>query len=211
MTMRMTLSVLLALTSLPCVCAAQQSVSTTVPSGQTNSPQDLSNWLGFAFAPTAGGGVDTGSPRELSSFGGIKIGAGLLPLRRHDGRRLRYRTVTLDFGYDRVRSYNGFSAELSVMLPVVWFPKPKDERSNYLRIYGEPGIGYRMGGGPFGGYASAKVMLAVLSHERLETAMKRPSPFVEIQRRFSIPSMSRGDFRVVAGLLFAVCNECGVE
>jgi hypothetical protein len=104
MTMRMTLSVLLALTSLPCLCAAQQSVSTTVPSGQTNSPQDLSNWLGFAFAPTAGGGVDTGSPRELSSFGGIKIGAGLLPLRRHDGRRLRYRTVTLDLGYDRVRS-----------------------------------------------------------------------------------------------------------
>lgn len=211
MTMRMTLSVLLALSAVPCVCAAQQPVSTTGPSGQTSPREDLSDWLALALAASAGGGVDTGSPREHSGFVGIKIGGGVVPLGRHEGHQ-GYRTVTLDLGYDQVRSYKGFSAELSVMLPIVRWPKPQaDPPRNYLRIYGEPGIGYRMGGGPFGGYASTKVMLAVLSDKRLTMDPIRPSPFVEIQRRFSVSSMSRGDFRVVVGLLFAICNECGVE
>jgi hypothetical protein len=205
----MTLSVLLAFIAVPCVCAARQPVSTTAPSSRLSPPQELSDWLEIVFAPSVGGGFDTGSPRELSGFGGIKVGAGVLPLHRHNGRE-RYRTVTLDLGYDRIRSYSGFSAELSVMLPIVQWPKPQaDPRSNYLRIYGEPGVGYRMGGGPFGGYASAKVMVAVLSDARL--GLNRPSPFVEVQRRFSIPAMSEGDTRIVVGLMFALCNHCGVD
>jgi hypothetical protein len=196
----------------PPLCAAQQSTPAT-QSAPTAHPSDFSDWLAFLAAATAGGGFDTGSPREPSVYGGIKAGLGALVLPPNRGdRQERIRTLTLDIGYDRVRSYNGFTAELSVMLPIVRFPKPPiDERRNYLRIYGEPGLGYRFGGGTFGGYASAKVMLVLLSDKRLTREPLRPSPFIVIQRRFSIPSMSRGDIRVVMGLMVAICNHCGLD
>lgn len=142
----------------PPLCAAQQPPVSPAQGAGAHKPEELSDYLGFAFAGTAGVGFDTGSRHELSASGGMKVGAALVPAGHG-----RYRTLTLDLGYDRVRSYNGCSAEFSVMLPIVRHPKPQaDERKNYLRIYGEPGLDYRFGGGPFGGYASAKVMLVVL-------------------------------------------------
>jgi hypothetical protein len=107
------------------------------------------------------------------------------------------RTLTLDLNYDRVRPSNGFSTELSLMLPLARFPTPHTDNKNYLRIYVEPGGGYRFGDGGFGPYASAKVMLALFSNRRL-TALSGPvSPFIEIQHRFPFTSLHAGDTRIV--------------
>ena len=75
----------------------------------------------------------------------------------------------------------------------------------------EPGVGYRAGKGHFGGYGSAKVMIAVLSDARLTRSDAAPSPFLEIQRRLPFGSPLRGDTRITIGLMFAVCNHCGFD
>ena len=94
------------------------------------------------------------------------------------------------------------------MLPVFRFPKPqRDEAKNYVRVYAEPGLGYRSAG--FGGYSSAKLMIALFSDSRLD--LRRASPYVELQRRFPFNSPLQGDNRVVFGLVVALCNHCGLD
>jgi hypothetical protein len=170
---------------------------------------DLSNWLGFLLAVEAGGGLDAGTSGRATALGGIKIG---IPV-SFDGEYPSQlpRTYTLDLAYDRVHARAGFSTELSVMLPLVRFPGPQaDERRNYLRIYLEPGLGYRAGE-PSGGYASAKMMMAFFSDIRLTATSAPPSLFLEIQRRLPLGRFWDGDTRVMAGLMFAACNHCGLH
>jgi hypothetical protein len=176
------------------------------PPAQITTP-DLSDPLGFVLAADVGGGRDA-IGQQASWFGGIKIG---LPVGSRGNPAAIVRTVTLDLGYDRIQRRHGFSGELSMMLPVARFPRPQTSDAMYARIYFEPGAGFRVGGGSFGSYASAKAMLVLFSDDRLTLANAPPSLFVEIQRRFPLTSIGRGDTRVVMGLMIAICNQCGVD
>jgi hypothetical protein len=92
------------------------------------------------------------------------------------------------------------------------FPAPQtNEGQNYVRLYAEPGVGYRAGKGNFGGYGSAKVMIALLSDARLTRSDAPPSPFLEIQRRLPFGSPLGGDTRITIGVMFAVCSRCGLD
>ena len=207
---RILLCVLLAPSLAPARCLAQHPPRAAERQSRSDGPKELSDWLSFVLGAAVGGGVDSSSPRQPSVYAGIKLGVPVAFDRKVPPQKLR--TATLDLGYDRMQSRSGFSAELSFMLPIVRFPKPHaDENKNYLRIYGEPGAGYRAGGGQFGVYGSAKLMLAVFSDKRLTSDNAAPSPFLEIQRRFPITSALHGDSRLVVGLMFAVCNHCGLQ
>ena len=61
-------------------------------------PQDISRWPGFLFAYEGGGGTSS------TAYAGVKIGGA---------------GVTLDFGYDRIPAHNGFSTEISGLLPLI--------------------------------------------------------------------------------------------
>src|SRR5438093_1139297 len=73
-----------------------------VPNKSDAKPQDISRWPGFLTAFEGGGG------QSSTAYGGFKIGAA---------------GVTLDLGYDRIPAHNGFSTEISGMLPVIRFPR----------------------------------------------------------------------------------------
>jgi hypothetical protein len=196
-----TITTLLLLAAMP--AAGQQQEASTV---QKNAPYDLSNYLSLLAAAEGGGGWDSGSPRQPTAFGGVKVGFAGGFLNTTSGNDV---TLTLDLGYDRVRTGNGFSVAFSPMLPAFRFPKPqRDESKNYLRVYLEPGLGYNTTAG-FGGYASAKAMIALFSDSRLD--LRTPSPFIEIERRFPFSSPLRGDNRVVFGVMVALCNHCGLD
>ena len=139
-----------------------------------------------------------------SLFGGVKVGFGCCVSGKHPNESGR--TITLDLGYDRTDARHGFSSELSMMIPVVRFPRPRSVASNYLRVYAEPGVGLRTGEG-LGTYASGKIMLAWLSDQRVFKL--EGSPFVEIQGRLALPGPGRHDIRVVAGAIVGLCKHCG--
>lgn len=172
--------------------------------GQTPNPastadtqclRDLSKPLDFLAGIAAGGGWSSNALRQPTAYAGVKIG-------------ISY--ITLDLGYDRLQARNGFSTELSGMVPVFRVPGPQaDESRNYLRVYAEPGIGTRWGGADFGAYLSAKLMLAVLADQRLYWS--RPSPYLEFQRRFPVNSLLQGDNRITLGIMIALCNHCGLD
>lgn len=153
-------------------------------------PEDISRWPGFLTAYEGGGG------RSSTAYGGLKIGAAGL---------------TFDIGYDRIPGHNGFSTEISGMLPVIRFPRPQsNEMKNYLRIYAEPGLGYR-GPGGVGAYASAKMMMVLFSDHRLTSNRSKWSPFIEVQRRFALQPDQHGDFRIMIGMISAICEHCGLD
>lgn len=135
-------------------------------------------------AAAAGGGRR--SSYEPNSFAGVKLGVGGL---------------TMDLQYDRLNAQNGFSVEGSDLIPAFRVPRwrPKDDRLLF-RVCAEPGVGYRAGGGPFGGYSSAKV-LVLLGDKWLKGG---PSPYIEFQRRFPFNSPLDGDNRIAVGLMIAV-------
>lgn len=188
----------------PATCLAQAAGQTS----QTQTATELSDWLALLLAAEGGTGWSSNPPRERAALAGVKLGIPFAVRGEYPHETLR--TCTLDLGYDRMQSRNGFSSELSLMLPLARFPGPQvNEGRNYLRIYGEPGVGYRSGKGDFGGYASAKLMIALLSDARLTRSDAPPSPFVEIQRRLPFGSPFHGDTRVIVGVMIAVCNHCG--
>ena len=76
-----------------------------------------------------------------------------------------------------------------------------------LRLYAEPGLGYRAGDGPFGQYASGKV-LVLFGDKWFKSGV---SPFVEYQRRFPFDSLLSGDNRIAFGLMWAVFEHCGLD
>jgi len=182
--------------------AAQRSEQSTT---DAKPPEDLSQWLGLLAGFEGAGGWYSNGSTSPSAYGGIKFGIPLLPAGK------RFFDVTLDLGYDRVRGNDGGSAELSAMLPVFRTPGPqKNFNKNYLRVYAEPGLGYR-GGGFLDGYASAKVMMVLFSDHRLTSTGTHLSPFIELQRRFPFESPLQGDNRIVIGLMTAICKDCGLD
>jgi hypothetical protein len=171
-------------------------------------PYDTSNWLSLLMAAEGGGGSDSRLPHRPTAYAGAKFG---FPIHfgKFDPGKPDY-TFTVDLGYDRIQSRNGVSSEVSAMFPVFRFPRPQpDENKNFVRIYAEPGVGYRWGGRAFGGYGSAKVMIALFSDKRLD--LSRLSPFVEFQHRFFFAGPLKGDNRVAIGVMLALCNHCGLD
>ena len=168
----------------------------------------------------------SGHPDESESFefvfawegGGGKDALGSESLRRLEDRirvlhqrEAPQRHRTDDHGRSRLRptdSHHGYSSELSVMIPVVRFPRPRSAESNYLRIYAEPGVGVRTGKG-LGTYASGKVMLAWLSDQRV--LKLGGSPFVEVQGRLMGHGPYRHDIRIIAGAIVGLCKHCGFD
>jgi hypothetical protein len=163
----------------------------------------------FAHGGEGGGGWSTTPGFSPTAYAGVKLG---LPVKLTPGTppKTLY-TFTLDLGYDRMASHSGFSTEISAMLPVFRFPGPqKDKTKKYLRIYAEPGAGYRSGG-MLGGYASAKIMMVLFSDLRLTSTATKWSPYVEVQRRFPFSSPLQGDNRAAVGIMFAICKHCGLD
>ena len=154
------------------------------------APYDWSQGPPLLVAAEGGGGVD--SAGQPTSFAGVKGGD----------------LIVLDLQYDRIQGKNGFTTEGSAMLPLFRVPRPQEDRNKkYLKVYAEPGLGYRAGAGAFRGSASAKVMLALLSDERWE----KPMPYIEVQRRFPFDSPMQGDTRVAIGVMIAICRHCGAD
>jgi hypothetical protein len=141
----------------------------------------------------AGGGGGWRPGYAPSSFAGVKLGL--------EG-------LAMDLQYDRLNGQNGFSVEGSGVIPAFRVPRwhPKDDRL-YLRVYGEPGLGYRAGDGPFGQYASAKV-LVLIGDKWVNDGV---SPYIEFQRRFPFSSPLDGDNRLAFGMMFALCEHCGLD
>jgi hypothetical protein len=154
------------------------------------APYDWSQGPPLIFAAGGGGGVD--SAGQPTSFAGVKVGD----------------LIVLDLQYDHIQGKSGFTTEGSAMLPLFRVPRPQEDKTKkYLKVYAEPGMGYRAGGGSFGGYTSAKVMLALLSDER----WGKPMPYIEFQRRFPFDSPMQGDTRVAIGVMIAICRHCGAD
>jgi hypothetical protein len=147
--------------------------------------------LSLLLGVGGGGGLD--SAHQPTSFAGIKVGG----------------PVSFDLQYDRIQGKNGFSAEGSAVLPMFRVPRFQfDKEVRFVKVYAEPGLGYRAGDGPFGGYSSAKV-LAVLLTDTWQNNWA--APYVEFQRRFPFDSPLQGDSRLTLGFMMAVCAHCGVE
>ena len=187
------ISVLAVLTFTGTIASAQAS-DPVAEKPKAEQSYDPSKWFDLLLGAQAGGGLD--HAHDPTAFAGCKIGAGPL---------------TLDLQYDRVRGRNGFSTEISGMLPVVRFPfHPKSESSQYIRFYAEPGVGYRAGGTPFGGYSSAKVMVALMSDKKLYSGDSLV-PYIEYQHRFPFNSPLRGDDRIAFGVMLTICSQCGFD
>lgn len=160
------------------------------------APQD--DWdaskgpLSLILAAGGGGGWDFA--HQPNAFAGVKI-AVLMP-------------VSLDLQYDRMQGHSGFSTEGSAVIPVFRVPgyQPFSEK-NFVRFYAEPGVGYRAGGGPFGGYSSAKLMVLLWNSPWKSDW----SPYIEYQRRFPFESPLEGDNRIAIGLMAYVCSTCGFD
>jgi hypothetical protein len=147
-------------------------------------------YLNLILGAGGGGGLD--SVHQPTSFAGVKIGGAL----------------TLDLQYDRIQGKNGFSTEASSALPMFRVPGPgMNEDKMFVRVYAEPGVGYRAGGGAFGGYSSAKVLLIFFSVPKWGDT----SPYIEFQRRFPFDSPLQGDNRLTIGVMATICQSCGVD
>jgi len=148
-------------------------------------------YLDLILAAGGGGGWDfTNQP---NAFAGIKIGG----------------PATVDLQYDRIQGHSGFSVEGSAVLPLFRVPSYQPlQTKTFVKLYAEPGVGYRAGGGPFGGYSSAKV-LAVLLTDSWSDGWA--APYVEYQRRFPFESPLQGDNRISIGVMLAVCEHCGLD
>jgi hypothetical protein len=145
----------------------------------------------FGLLLVAGGGSGWDYARKANAFAGVKIGG----------------AFSLDLQYDRIQGRNGFSTEGSAVLPLFRIPhyRPNSSRT-FVKVFAEPGIGYRAGGGPFGGYSSAKVMAVLLTNN---WSSGWTAPYVEYQRRFPFQSPLQGDNRITVGVMLALCQQCG--
>jgi hypothetical protein len=147
--------------------------------------------LSLLLAAEAGGGLD--STHQPTSFAGIKVGG----------------PFSLDLQYDRIQAHSGFSSEGSAVIPLFRIPPFQlDREIKFVKVYAEPGLGYRAGGGPFGGYSSAKVLAVLLTDTWSENWV---APYVEFQRRFPFDSPLQGDNRLAFGSMAAFCAHCGID
>jgi len=147
----------------------------------------------LALLLAAGGGGAWDSAHQPVAFAGVKVGG----------------PFSIDLQYDRIKGKSGFSAESSAVMPLFRVPSFRENKEiKFLKVYAEPGIGYRAGGGPFGGYTSAKVMAVLLTDTWSD---KWAAPYVEYQRRFPFESPLQGDNRLTFGMMLAVCAYCGLD
>jgi len=147
----------------------------------------------FALILAAGGGGGWDYAHQPNAFAGVKIGGAL----------------SLDLQYDRIQGRNGFSTEGSVVLPFFRVPRYQPfSQSKFVKIFAEPGVGYRAGRGPFGGYSSAKVLAVLLTDTWSDSWI---APYVEYQYRFPFESPLHGDNRLTLGMMLAVCEHCGLN
>jgi len=147
----------------------------------------------FSLILAAGGGGGWDYALQPNAFAGVKVGGAL----------------SLDLQYDRIRGRNGFSTEGSAVLPLFRMPRYRPNSSRtFVKVFAEPGIGYRAGGGPFGGYSSAKVMAVLLTNN---WSSGWTAPYVEYQRRFPFQSPLQGDNRITVGVMLALCEQCGLN
>jgi len=167
---------------------------------------DESQSFNMVVGLIGGGGADSTSHRATQA-GALKVGVGCCIRGKHPNERGE--TVTMDIGWDRVRGRSAASVEMSLMVGVVRFPRPLANQSRrFVRLYAEPGIGVRAGGGSFA-YYSAKAMIAFMSDDQI---LKFASgPIVEIQHRFPFSSLSRGDTRILVGIMAPLCKHCGFD
>jgi hypothetical protein len=195
------------LASLLCVTRPARQPATVPPRAAYTGHLDESQSFELVVALTGGGGSDSRSPHRATQYGGLKIGLGCCVRGTHPTERGD--TVTLDIGWDRLRSRNAVSFEMSLMTGVLRFPRPVLNQSRRLvRVYAEPGIGVRAGGGSFA-YFSAKAMIAFMSDEQISRFAG--GPIVEIQRRFPFGELTRGDTRILIGVMAPLCKHCGFD
>jgi hypothetical protein len=153
----------------------------------------VDQWSGFLdFLFMAGGGADLNSAYQPSGFAGTRLGG----------------AITLDLKYDAIQGKGGFSTQGTGVVPPFRLPGPQeDPKKKFIKLYAEPGVGFRAGVGPFGFYTSAGLLVLLLSDAKSLT----PMPYVEFERRFPFNSPLDGDNRLSIGVAFAVCRGCGVE
>lgn len=146
-------------------------------------------FLSLILAAGGGGGWDFA--HQPNAFAGVKVGG----------------PVSLDLQYDRIEGHSGFSTEGSAVIPLFRIPRyqPFSTRK-FVKLYAEPGLGYRAGAGPFGGYSSAKVLAALLTDTWSDNWV---APYIEFQRRFPFDLPLQGDNRISIGLMVALCGSCG--
>jgi len=168
---------------------------------------DESQSFDLVLGLVGGGGADTRSPHRATQYGALKVGLGCCTRGKHPNERGE--TVTMDIGWDRLRGRSAASVEMSLMVAVARFPRPLPNQSRrFVRLYAEPGVGVRAGGGSFA-YYSAKAMIAFMSDDQI---LKFASgPIVEIQHRFPFGSLSRGDTRILIGVMAPLCKHCGFD
>jgi hypothetical protein len=148
--------------------------------------------LSLLLAVGGGGGWDFA--HQPNAFAGVKAGGG---------------PFTLDLQYDRIQGHSGFSTEGSAVIPLFRVPRYRPfSKRKFVKVYGEPGLGYRAGGGPFGVYSSAKVLAVFLTDTWSDSWL---APYVEFQRRFPFDSPLQGDNRVTIGVSLAICKHCGLD
>ncbi|MFZ1086949.1 MAG: hypothetical protein WAN35_18450, partial [Terracidiphilus sp.] len=146
----------------------------------------------FAMMLAAGGGGGWDSTGHTNGFGGVKIGG----------------PYSLDLQYDRIQGHNGFSTEGSAVIPIFRFPRFEENKNGrFIKIFAEPGVGYRAGDGPYGGYSSAKAMAVFLSGKSSDGWA---APYIEYQRRFPFDSPMQGDNHVTIGWMLAFCIHCSI-
>lgn len=144
----------------------------------------------LALLGAFGGGTALNPAHQPSLFGGVKVGVV---------------GTSLDLQYDLLNGKNGFSVEGAGVLPLFRIPPFYPLRDKkFLKVYAEPGMGYRAGEGTTGEYASAKLLLIFLDDRWLDKA----SPYIEIQHRFPLGSPLNGDSRIAFGLMWAYCWHC---
>jgi hypothetical protein len=147
--------------------------------------------LALMLAAGGGGGLDSNG--QPTSFAGIKIGG----------------PFSVDLQYDRIQAHSGFSTEGSAVIPLFRVPRFRaDKQIKFVKVFAEPGVGYRAGDGAFGGYSSAKVMAVLLTDTWSDNWT---APYVEFQRRFPFESPLEGDNRLTIGVMLALCNHCGLN
>lgn len=156
---------------------------------------DSAGFRSLIMAAGGGGGWD--SSKAPTAFGGVKIGG----------------PATLNLGYDRIRGQSGFSTEGTLVLPLFRVPRFRryalpvaEQNSNgrFVRLYAEPGLGYRAGGGGFGGYTSAGMLFLLFPDDRQQ-------PYVEVQRRFPFNDPMQGDTRISFGFMISLCRHCDFD
>lgn len=166
-----------------------------VKSVQLDREDDSAGFRSLILAAGAGGGWDAN--RSPTAFAGLKIGGQL----------------TLNLQYDRMQGHNGFTTEGAGVLPLFRVPAftryalpgtQANPNEHFLRLYAEPGVGYRAGGGKFGGYTSAGMLFVLFPDDRQQ-------PYVEVQRRFPFGNPLQGDTRVSVGVMVSLCAQCGFE